>query len=105
MSTRQSTTRSWRAILRQVRSRMERPGFMERGVLAAAQNMNTDLRPSELYRLAQAAAWLHPGQFRGCVLNGRVGYVGAASVVFPDVAQARSIAHRVWKDATLEGHC
>src|SRR6478735_8754900 len=40
-----------RGILRRVRARQDRPGFMERGVLAAAKNLDTDLGPGELYRL------------------------------------------------------
>jgi LCP family protein required for cell wall assembly len=94
-----------RAILRQVRARESRPGFMERGLLSAVRNMNTNLAPSELFRIAQAATQIKPGKFRGCVINGGTGYVGAASVVFPNISEARSIAHRTRNDATLNGHC
>ena len=94
-----------RAILAQVRSRQDRPGFMERGVLAVVRHMNTSLKPSELYRLAQAAASIEPGKLRGCVITGGVGYAGAASVVFPDVARARRIGHDVRRDATLDHGC
>lgn len=94
-----------RAILRQVRSREDRPGFMERGVWAVARHMNTDLRPSELYRLAQASAALDPRKMRGCVITGGVGYAGAASVVFPNVSQARRIGNDVRRDATLDHGC
>jgi polyisoprenyl-teichoic acid--peptidoglycan teichoic acid transferase len=94
-----------RAILHQVRSRQDRPGFMERGVWAAVRHMNTDLRPSELYRLAQAGAGLDPRKMRGCVVQGGVGYAGSASVVFPDVGQARRIGDDVRRDATLDHGC
>lgn len=94
-----------RAILRQVRSRQDRPGFMERGVWAVVRHMNTNLRPSELYRLAQAGAELDPRKMRGCVITGGVGYAGAASVVFPDVGQARRIGNDVRRDATLDHGC
>lgn len=94
-----------RAILRQVRSRQERPGFMERGVWAVVRHMNTNLRPSELYRLAQAGAQLDPRKMRGCVITGGVGYAGAASVVFPNVGQARRIGDDVRRDATLDHGC
>lgn len=94
-----------RAILRQVRSREDRPGFMERGVWAVARHMNTDLPPSELFRLAQAGATLDPRKMRGCVVQGGVGYAGAASVVFPDVGQARRIGDDVRRDATLDHGC
>jgi polyisoprenyl-teichoic acid--peptidoglycan teichoic acid transferase len=94
-----------RGILRQVRSRQDTPGFMERGVWAVVRHMNTNLRPSELYRLAQAAAGIEPRKMRGCVVQGGVGYAGAASVVFPDVGQARRIGNDVRRDATLNHGC
>jgi polyisoprenyl-teichoic acid--peptidoglycan teichoic acid transferase len=93
-------------ILRKVRGSADRPGFMERGVLTVLRNLDTpNASPKELYRLAHAASRVKPAQFRTCVVNGRTGYVGAASVVFADVGQARSIANRARKDATLEGPC
>ncbi len=94
-----------RGLLRQVRGRVDQPGFMERAVLSVTRHMNTDLRPSELYRLAQAATAVRPARMRGCVLLGGVGYAGAASVVFPDLAQARRIADDVRRDATLDRGC
>jgi LCP family protein required for cell wall assembly len=93
-------------ILSQVRRNADRPGFMERGVLAAFQNLDTpNVGPAELYRLAHAAAQVDPRKFRTCVVGGSIGYVGAASVVFPNIGQARSIAKRARRDATLEGRC
>jgi LCP family protein required for cell wall assembly len=93
-------------ILNQVRRNSDKAGFMERGVMAAFNNMNTpNVGPGELYRLAQAAARVNPNKFRTCVVRGGTGYVGAASVVFADIGQARSIANRARKDATLEGSC
>jgi len=94
-----------RGILAQVRSRQDRPGFMERGVMAAVRHMNTGVRPAELYRLAQAATQVEPRRVRGCVISGGIGYAGAASVVFPNVAQARRIAADVRRDATLDRGC
>lgn len=94
-----------RSILRQVRAHRHQAGFMERGLLSAVRNMNTNLRPSELFRLAQAAAGIDPRRFRGCVVQGGTGYVGAASVVFPNVSQARRIARDVRRDATLNHGC
>ena len=94
-----------KGILREVRSKQDRPGFMERGVLAVVRNLNTDLPPADLYTLAQAATRIQPSKYRGCVINGSTGYVGAMSVVYPNVAEARSIARRVRRDATLTGPC
>ena len=94
-----------RGVLAQVRSRQDRPGFMERGVLAAVRHMSTGVRPAELYRLAQAATQVDPRRLRGCVISGGVGYAGSASVVFPNVGQARRIARDVRRDATLHRGC
>jgi polyisoprenyl-teichoic acid--peptidoglycan teichoic acid transferase len=94
-----------RSILRKVRAHRSTPGYLERGVLAAVKNMNTDLRPAELFRLAQAVIGIRPGALRGCVVSGPTGYAGAASVVYPDVAQARRIGRDARRDGTLDGRC
>lgn len=94
------------AILRRVREKRDRPGFMEKGVLSVARHLDTpNVPPAELFRLAQAASTVDPRKFSTCVINGGTGFVGAASVVFADIGQARSIASRARKDATLEGGC
>ena len=93
-------------ILNQVRRNTGRPGFMERGVLSVLNNMSTpNMGPAEVYQLAQAATRVNPNKFRRCVVGGSTGYVGAASVVFANIGQARSIARRARNDATLEGSC
>ena len=94
-----------RSILRKVRARQDQPGFMERGLFSAVRNMNTDLRPSELYRLAMAVTTIDPRKLRGCVVQGGTGYVGAASVVFPNVGQARGYGNDARNDATLDHGC
>jgi LCP family protein required for cell wall assembly len=94
-----------RSILRKSRAHQSTPGFMERGVLAAAKNMDTTLTPTQLYRLAQAVLLVQPGKLRGCVIQGGTGYVGAASVVFPDVAQARRLGNDARQDGTLNHGC
>ncbi len=93
-------------ILREVRSKAGRPGFMENAVMSVLANMDTpNLDPSEVYRLAHAAALVNPAKLRTCVIGGGTGYVGGASVVFPNISQARSIARRARSDATLRGSC
>lgn len=93
-------------ILNQVRRNAGQPGFMERGVLSVLNNMSTpNMGPAEVYQLAQAASRVNPNKFRRCVVGGSTGYVGAASVVFANIGQARSIARRARNDATLEGSC
>ena len=93
-----------RSILRNVRTHQSQPGFMERGVLSAVKNMDTDLSPTQLFRLAQAVTAVEPGKLKGCVVGGSTGYAGAASVVFPDVAQARRLGREARPDAAL-GRC
>ena len=94
-----------RAILRKVRAQQDQPGFMERGVLAASRNLYTDLSPVQLYRLAQAATRIDPARFKGCVLNGTIGDVNGASIVFPDTAQAKRIGADIGHDARLDHGC
>ena len=94
-----------RSILRKVRAHEQQPGFMERGVLASVKNMNTDLAPSELYRLAQAVTAIKPGKLKGCVVQGPTGNAGGASVVFASVAQARRLGNDARKDGTLNHAC
>jgi len=98
--------RTLKGILAQVRRRADRPGFMERGVMAVLANLDTpNLSAAETYRLAHVASQVELSKFRTCVVGGGTGYVGAASVVFPNIGQARSIARRARADATLEGRC
>jgi LCP family protein required for cell wall assembly len=94
-----------RSILRRVRAHEQQPGFMERGVMASVKYMDTDLAPSELYRLAQAVTGIQPGKLKGCVVQGPTGYVGGASVVFASLAQARRLGNDARKDATLNHGC
>jgi anionic cell wall polymer biosynthesis LytR-Cps2A-Psr (LCP) family protein len=94
-----------RAILRKVRAQQDQPGFIERGVLSATRNLYTDLSPVELYRLAQAAVQIDPTRFKGCVVNGSIGDVNGASIVFPDTAQARRIGDDIRLDARLDNGC
>lgn len=93
------------AILRKVSAQQDQPGFMERAVLSASRNLYTNLPPIELYRLAQASARIDPARFRSCVLNGSLGTVGGASVVFPDTGQARRLGNDARDDAQLDGGC
>ncbi|MGZ4494936.1 MAG: LCP family protein [Nocardioides sp.] len=94
-----------RGILRGVRAQQDKPGFLERGVYAAVRNLDTNLRPSDLYRLAMAVISTEPHKIRSCVVQGGTGYVGAASVVFPDVAQARRYGNDARRDGTLDHGC
>jgi LCP family protein required for cell wall assembly len=94
-----------RGLLRGLRARADEPGFVERAVLSGVTRIRTDLGPAELYRLAQAATQVDPEQVRGCVVRGSYGYVGAASVVFPDLARARRVGADVRDDAHVDHGC
>lgn len=94
-----------RSILRKVRAHESEPGYMERGLMASVKYMNTDLKPSELFRLAQAVTAIKPGRLKGCVVSGPTGSAGGASVVFPDVGQAKRLGNDARKDGTLDHGC
>ncbi len=55
------------------------------------------------FEYAYALRNLDPAKITTCVVQGRVGFVGAASVVFPDVAQARRLGRDARRDASLRG--
>ena len=94
-----------RGLLRGLRARADDPGFMERAVLTAVSQLRTDLGPAELYRLAQAATQVDPERVKGCVVRGSYGYVGAASIVFPDLAQARRLGADAKDDVRFDHGC
>jgi hypothetical protein len=74
-------------------------------VLSVVRNMNTDLKPSQLYKLAQAGTRVEQRKLRGCVVLGGIGTVNGASVVFPSYSQARRIGRDVRNDARLDHGC
>ena len=94
-----------RGLLRGLRARADEPGFMERALVTAVSRLRTDLPPAELYRLAQAATQVVPEQVQGCVVRGSYGTVGGASIVFPDVAQARRLGADAKDDAHFDRGC
>lgn len=94
--------RTLRGIQARIARRVSQRGFMESGVLSALDNMSTDgVSPAELFRLAHAVARLRPGRMTTCVLRGTIGTAGGASIVRPDVAQARRLGAAARRDATL----
>ena len=93
--------RTLRGIHARIRAQAAVPGFIERGVMTVLAHMSTNASPGELFELAQAVAQVRPDRITTCVVRGRVGFVGAASVVFPDVAQARRWGREARADATL----
>lgn len=93
-----------RAIQKKVRAHQNDVGFLAKGVASVMENLDTNLSPSELYRLGQAVAHVNPDKVTTCVVQGGIGNVGGASVVLPDVAGARAMGNEARNDATIE-HC
>jgi LCP family protein required for cell wall assembly len=89
-------------ILKQIRGRADRPGFMAAGVRSVIENMSTNVSPRDLFRIAQAIAQVDPRKVTHCVLQGGIGSIGGASVVLPNFGMARRLGDRARKDATLE---
>ncbi|HEX3931830.1 MAG TPA: LCP family protein [Nocardioides sp.] len=94
-----------KAIQAKVRANADKPGFVEHGVLDAMSHMDTNLSPSQLFRLAQVMAQVDPSKVRSCVVQGGIGTSsGGASIVLPYVSQARDMGNQIRHDATLS-HC
>jgi LCP family protein required for cell wall assembly len=91
-----------KGIQAKIRANAANHGFIEKGVLSAMENMATNASPSELYRLARAAAAIKPSLITNCVLQGGIGDIGGASVVLPYVDQAQELGDEARDDATLE---
>jgi LCP family protein required for cell wall assembly len=91
-------------ILDKLRANEDRIGFLERGAWAAMQRLETDLPPTELYRLAQLLTMVRPDRVTRCVVPGRIGTAGAKSVVFADRAAARRLGADA-RDARIDDGC
>jgi polyisoprenyl-teichoic acid--peptidoglycan teichoic acid transferase len=94
-----------RGGLRRLLDRVRHQGGYESALYSFMRNVETDLSPAQLYRLGRAVLQAKASLVRQCVVPGGTGYVGASSVVFPDVSAARSLAAKVRDDATLHGPC
>lgn len=93
-----------RGIQARIATKADEPGFLERGVMTVLRNMDTNLGPAELFELAEAVAQVDPRKIRSCVVQGSYGNVGGASIIFPNVTQARRYGEAARSDATL-GPC
>ncbi len=93
-----------RGIQSRIATRADQPGFIERGVASVMRNMDTNLSPAELFKLAQVVVQVDPRKIRTCVLTGSFGNIGGASIIFPNVSQARRYGDAARRDATL-GPC
>jgi LCP family protein required for cell wall assembly len=92
-------------VLRRLRAAEDDEGFMERMALSALGGLETDLSPTEVYRLLQALTTVDPRTVEACTIGGRFGVEFGASVVYPDLAQARAVGADARRDARLQGGC
>lgn len=92
--------------LRALRAREDEAGFMETVTAAAMSGLQTDMAPTDLYRLAQAITQVDPRKVTGCIVGGGFDTSPAgASIVIPDVVQARRLGRDARRDATLNAGC
>ncbi len=92
-----------RGIQKKVADDARKAGFVESGVLSVLRNLRTQgVSPAELFRIGQAIAQVDPAKVTTCVLPGRIGNVGSASVVLPDTATAKRYGNEARKDGTIE---
>lgn len=94
-------------FLRQLRQREEETGFMERVTSSAIGGLQTDLPPTDLYRLAQAVTQIDPEKVTGCIIDGRLATVGPddASVIIPNNPLAERLGQDAADDAELDPGC
>ena len=95
--------RTLRGIYARIRAQADQPGFIERGIVTVLKHMHTNVAPKELFELAQIVAQVDPSKISTCVVQGSIGNLGSASVVFPFVSQARRYGHDARRDATIKG--
>jgi LCP family protein required for cell wall assembly len=93
--------RTLRGIQARIRERADQPGFIERGVMTVLAKTHTNMAPAELFELAQVVAQVQPSKIRTCVVTGRIGSAGSASVVFPSVTQARRLGNDARDDGAI----
>lgn len=93
-----------RGIQSRIATRADQPGFIEHGVASVMRNMDTNLSPAELFELAQVVAQVDPRKIRSCVITGSFGNIGGASIIFPNLSQARRYGDAARRDGSL-GRC
>jgi polyisoprenyl-teichoic acid--peptidoglycan teichoic acid transferase len=89
-------------IQRKIADNLGTRGFLEKGVLSVMKHLHTDLGPAELFALAHVVANVDPRKITGCVVTGGIATIGGASVVTPNVADARRYGREARKDAVIE---
>jgi LCP family protein required for cell wall assembly len=93
------------AGLRQARQVSDAPGRYEALMFAAMTRMDTNMRPTELYRLGRVVLQTEPSKVDNCVASGGTGSAGGASVVLLDRGALSRVVRDVRGDATLNRGC
>ena len=83
-----------RGVVRQLAAHRDDIGFVEASVLRALGVLDTNLGPTELYRLAQAVAQVDLANVTTCVLSGTPGTVNGAQIIYVDSGQAAAPGQR-----------
>jgi LCP family protein required for cell wall assembly len=92
-------------VLGRLRSAEDEEGFLEGVALSALGGLETDMTPSEVYRLVQALTTVDPRRTGGCIIGGTFADRGGAAVVIPDLDQAAAVGADAADDARLQGGC
>lgn len=90
-----------RGIMNELVARQAEVGFLGAGMMSFLRNMETDLGPVELYRLAHAAKVVDPKRMTACVLPGSLAMISGQSVVRPNLTKAKQWAKETRADAQL----
>ena len=93
------------AALARLRAAEDEEGFMESVALSALGGLETDMSPSEVYRLVQALTTVEPRRTSGCIIGGTFAVRFGADVVLPDLDQARAVGKDAADDLRLQGGC
>jgi hypothetical protein len=95
-----------RGVVRQLAAHRNEIGLVEAGVMAALGVLDTNLGPTELYRLAEAVSQVDLTRVTSCVLNGTPGTTDfGASIIHVDSRQAQRLGNDTRDDARLDGRC
>jgi len=92
-------------VLERLREAEDEAGFMEAVTLSALGGLQTDMSPPQVYRLVQALTTVDPSRTDACIIVGTFGVESGASIVHPDVEQARAVGRDAQDDARLQGGC
>lgn len=92
-------------VLEQLEVDEDEEGFMEQVTLAALGGLQTDLAPSEVFRLVQGLTTIDPARASACIIGGEFGVEFGADVIYPDLDQARAVGADARDDAHLQGGC